>query len=661
MHKRIASLVFLLFGLHLGAAALYAVINAGLQPYDLVQYRYTHVFALIVDRVDPATAKVTAHVTESFKGTTAIGTSVTLQFVGPVQGAAGDACFRPGRPIAAFVGRSRQAKQLMIYADGFYLGQMTDPDSWTLDRSSEQTVGMDGQTIGTLAGTWNGATDQLIRLLQDIAAGRDHFPRKAYARFKPDVLLDSLGQPITGLALYDIEGDGDEDIIVCSARGDRVYLQTSPMQFAEAAKRLGLDSASVSCSLADFNGDMLIDLLAGGTLYQGVFADNRLQFRRTSLLPSDLGGLKCAAFVELNGDGLPDIVASIAGKGLRAFLNRVGTAFEDVTVAMGLDRTACGAGQTGFFAAGDWNGDRRSDLFYAAGPGYLLVQNQQGVFEPVAHDLAFKFTVGPQDEPGRTGAGVFLPLLSPERMDLVVPIEDGWLTIANREGRPVDITPWGNEISEGSNDHLATVAEDLNLDGHIDFFTISQAANGHNRFIINRGYGSFMLATVHKHYEHMFAGPAHEQGGTAVAVGDINDDGAPDIVLGNGRGDITIIPNDTLAARAPIPHAPREIAVLEQTRLLSVRVLGSKGVVNARIQLFDDNKRLVARRDLGANIGSGCCGPNRVALAIRQPGSYQLVVTYADGLERSQRVDLQAQPRLTVDVNRGKEDSTDVW
>lgn len=661
MFKKIAFLVIALSVLHLGVPILYAVINAGLQPYDLVQYRYAHVFALTIDQVDLTDAKIVAHVTESFKGTFVADTSITLRFVGPLQEAVADTCFQPGRPMAAFVGRTRRSKELMVYADGFYLGQMTDNNTWIIDRSSEQTVGMDGQTIGTLAGTWNGATDQLIFMLHDIAAEREHFPRKAYARFKPDILIDTLDQPITGVGLYDIEGDGDEDIIACSPAGDRAYLQTAPLSFIDATKGLGLDSTSTSCSLADFNGDFLSDLLVGGVLYQGTFTDNRFRFSKTNLLPAVLNNLKCAAFVELNGDGFPDIMASIIGQGLRAFINQEGVSFKEVTADMNLDQSVCGAGQTGFFAAGDWNGDRSSDIFYAAGPGYLLVQDKQGVFKPIEHNIAFKFSVGLQDEPGQTGAGVFLPLLSPECMDLVIPLEDGWLTIANRQGRPVDITPWGNEISEGSNDHLATIAADLNLDGHIDFYTISSATNGHNRFIINRGYGSFMLASVHKHYGHMFAGPAHEQGGTAVAVGDIDDDGTPDLIIGNQRGHLTIIPNDTLATRNPIPHATREIAVLQETRLLSVRVLGSKGVVNARIQLFDANNILIARYDLGTNIGSGSCGPNRVTLAVRQPGCYQLKVTYADGLERNQTVDLKTHRRLSVNVDRGAEDKNDVW
>ena len=38
--------------------------------------------------------------------------------------------------------------------------------TWILDRSSEKTVGVDGRSIPTLAGTWNGSTDQLLHLLE---------------------------------------------------------------------------------------------------------------------------------------------------------------------------------------------------------------------------------------------------------------------------------------------------------------------------------------------------------------------------------------------------------------------------------------------------------------------------------------------------------------
>jgi hypothetical protein len=321
---------------------------------------------------------------------------------------------------------------------------------------------------------------------------------------------------------------------------------------------------------------------------------------------------------------------------------------------MGLKRKECGAGSNGYFAPGDWNGDKRSDLFYAAENGFLLVQDASGVFQPVPHDIQFKFTSGATGGAGTTGAGIFMPVLNSGRMDLVVPITDGWIVIANENGKPRDITAWGNEISEGSNDHLATIGDDWNLDGHVDLFTISQAANGHNRYIINRGYGSFMLATVHKAFDQMFQGPSIETGGRSLASGDLNGDGAPDLIIGKDSGHVTLILNDTLAVRAPMTHPPREIAVLEKTRLLTTRVLGKLGVVGAQIRVTDPDGRLVARRDLGTNVASGSWDSTQVTFALRTPGKYKITVTYADGLERTSEVDLTDTPRATINIDRGE-------
>ena len=301
-----------------------AVINAGLQPYDLFKSRYSRALVLEVTAVEASGLK--CKVVKSIKGKDEAKPEIDLQFeealVEVLESAVADGDIKVGDPIAVFAGRKRATKDFMLYANSFYLGKIQEPGVWKINRTGQGATGTSGEQLNTLAGTWNGATPQLIKLLEDAAAERDHFPRKAYVRFQEDVLLDKLDGPVTALAVFDIEGDGDDDVVACSEKGDRIYLQTDPMVFVNATEKFGLDSKSLSCALADANGDGLNDLLAGAVLYQGQFAENKFTFKKTDFLPASLAAdLKTATFVDLNGDGHPDVLASVKGQGLKIFQN----------------------------------------------------------------------------------------------------------------------------------------------------------------------------------------------------------------------------------------------------------------------------------------------------------------------------------------------------
>lgn len=637
-----------------------AVINVGLQPADLFESRYDRVLILRIDSIGSDNRTINCKIDKTLKGDVGDQKDVTLQFTPEIAealaGAVADGDVKVGDPVAVFAGRKRRSQDVMLYANAFYLGKATTPNEWVIDATSANLNGNDGEQINTLAGTWNGSTPRLVDMLEDIAEDSAHFPRKAYARFKQDTLLTKVDGAVNAVAIADLEGDGDEDIILSSEKGDRIFIQADPMQFIDATEHFKLESSSLSCAVADANGDGLNDLLLGTTLYLGSFESNNFGLKKTDLIPAlPSENVKTATFAEINGDGFPEILVSSVGEGIHVFLNPgdEGGGFTDISESLGLRKPETGAMSDGYVTPGDWNGDHRTDLFLAADKGYLLVQGEDGSFTPVDHGIEFKFTVGFEEKTGLTGAGVFLPLISPDRLELLVPMEESWLIVSNEDGKPTDITRWGNEISEGSNDHLSAIAEDLNLDGHIDFYTVSRAENGHNRFIINRGYGSFMLAPTHKHYEHLFKGPANERGGLASATGDLNNDGAPDLVIGNLHGEVSLILNDTLEARKPIEHPPSEIARLENTRLVQVRSIDPKGLIGATVTIKDADGQLVARRDLGTNVSAGSSSSPQVTLAIREPGNYSVNIRYADGLVRSQKIDLSEQPLITLDFERG--------
>ncbi|MFC1760644.1 FG-GAP repeat domain-containing protein [Planctomycetota bacterium] len=642
-------------------SSTFAVINAGLQPVDLYE-RYNNVFAGQIAAINPAKHVFTLRVNQSFKGTYTAGQEIAVQAAETQHQAftrrQGDGELVNGAEVAVLLGgkgRRSQKKVLLYFGKWFCIGEITSTNVIDWQRGDDEAVGIDGAKIPTMAGTWFGSTLQLIRMFKDIQEGRSFFPRKAYARFKEDILLDSFGgTPVRGVGLHDIDRDGDLDVYACCEEGDRIYLQMEPMVFVNATDWMGLDSASTSCSFADVNGDGLVDLLTDAEIRFGQRFENRFWFEYEEVIPRDVvSKVKSSAFVELNGDGYPDILMTMQEGGLKAFLNpgNSGGAFSNATATMGLATAACGAKDVGFFAVGDWNDDCHTDIFFAAGPGRLLI-NRDGQYAPLSHSIKFNFTSGEDEALGLTGAGCFAPIINTGTLDLVVPIESSWHVIENRARTPIDVTEYGNEISEGSYLHLATLAEDLNLDGHVDLYTVSRQKEGQNRFIINRGYGSFMLASAHKYHPSMFNGPIHKHGGWGVAAGDVNGDGAPDLLIGNLRGELALILNETLELRTEQAHPTAEIAQLLKTTVVNVTVQGNKGVVGASVRVKDTKGEIVARRDIGTNIGAGSCGPHVATFAIRNPGEHKVTVKYADGHMSTRAIDLGGQRRVKMEIDR---------
>jgi enediyne biosynthesis protein E4 len=387
-------------------------------------------------------------------------------------------------------------------------------------------------------------------------SGRPDPPCRLY-RNKGDGTFEDLttisGSPgpryAMGAATGDIDGDGRDDLFVSGWREQRLYRNVGGGRFTDVTEKAGLvsDRWSTSAAFGDLDGDGDLDLYVASyvdfdpatapfcaapdgkrdfcgpeefpiqrhRLYRnngdGTFTD----ISKTSGIDLPNGRGLGVLIADLNEDGRLDIFVANDGTPCWLFANRGGLKFDEVAAMAGVALDGGGQPIAGMgVALGDIDGDGRSDL---------LVGNFLG-----------RSTIGFR----ALGGGLF-------RDDSAV-----WRLTALT--RPV--------LGFG------LVLEDFDGDGALDLFQ----ANGHVLDRERLGEPFAMRPTVARNINGRFVDASQDAGagfdkpilGRGVAVGDLDGDGRPDVVVNALDAPASLLHNESngrfvsleLIGRAPSPR-----------------------------------------------------------------------------------------------------------
>jgi enediyne biosynthesis protein E4 len=351
--------------------------------------------------------------------------------------------------------------------------------------------------------------------------------------------LDKLCGYGMGVAIADYDGDGRPDIFVTGVDGNRLLHNDGGSRFTDVTKAAGLQTLpagehewSTSAAWLDADGDGRLDL----------FVANYVRWTpETDVFTTRDGVNKSYATPKV-----------YEGASNRLFRNRGDGTFEDVSVEAGVhDEQNKGLGVVVL----DINGDGAPDIFLANDtlPNKLYVNDGHGRFE----DKALEYGVG-YDETGRAKAG-----MGADAVDI-----GGVLTIAvgnfSEEGvSHYELAASGGTFADGGPRRglAATTLNDLTFgarfaDMNNDGLPDLVLANGHIEPDIAKVQAGIAYRQPPRLFLRDAAGLYHDYAqlsgkplappmvGRALAIGDIDNDGALDLLISTNGGPVHLLRND---------------------------------------------------------------------------------------------------------------------
>ncbi|MEM7200649.1 MAG: VCBS repeat-containing protein [Planctomycetota bacterium] len=342
-----------------------------------------------------------------------------------------------------------------------------------------------------------------------------------FAELEKRYLSADLG-PTASVAIGDVDGDGDGDLVFGNRLQDRLLINDGLGTFTDVtatALPAAPGTSTLALILGDVDGDGDLDLISEESLYlndgSGTFTDGT-----AGRLPT-VNGVSALALGDVDGDGDPDLAFGTVQRN-QLYLNDGSGTFVDVTASHWSGQVSSA---TVAIVPRDVDGDGDLDLVcgnYAA-QDRLYLNNGTGIFSDATVGRMPADTSTTQDVAAADVDGDGDPdlvFVSSGRRQNRLYLNDGSGTFADATSvrMPVD-----RDISRG------VVLSDVDGDGDPDLVVANEANTylayrGQSTLYLNDGSGTFTDATA----THM---PPDSEFDHAVALGDLDGDRRPDLVF----------------------------------------------------------------------------------------------------------------------------------